>query len=137
MMDKPAQLIIDDECTLCRVSASWLVRADALRRASIVGARSLDDEALRTLGLTRAQLTDAAWLVDAQGVTRGADAVLRVLATRGRWSRSFGRVLALPPLRSLAHRTYHVVARHRRSLSRPLNQVLKIARTLRAKKALR
>ena len=130
--DRP-QLIIDDQCALCRVTASWLVRPSSTSRLSIVGAGTLDVEALRTLGLTRAQLADAAWLVDADGASSGVDGIIRVLATKGRASRMFGRVVSLPPLLLVARRSYRFVARHRESFSRTINGVSITTRALRAK----
>ena len=88
-----------------------------------MGARSLDVAALGRLGLTRAQLEDAVWLVDESGATSGADAVLRVLASKGRASRALGRVLSWTPMLVVAHRSYRFVARHRRSISRVIGAV--------------
>ena len=132
MCDRP-QMIIDDQCALCRMTASWLVRTSSTSQLSIVSAGTLDDEALRTLGLTRTQLADAAWLVDDDGASSGADAIVRVLATKGRASRMLGRAVSLPPLLFMARRSYRFVARHRGSFSRAIDGVSMTTRALRAK----
>ena len=103
-------LIFDGDCGFCRRSLGWARRLGG--RFEAVPAAALDPA---TLGLTRQQLTEAAWFVDEdEQLHRGHEAVARVLMT-SRWLpvRLAGRLVGSRVMAPLASRAYAWVADHR------------------------
>jgi predicted DCC family thiol-disulfide oxidoreductase YuxK len=111
-------LVFDGECRLCVAGSTWVARRwSGPGRA--VASQELDRAALARLGLSAAQVADAAWWVDEHGATwQGHQAIARSLVAGGGWRRTVGRALLVPPLRWLAATVYPVVARNRRRLGR-------------------
>ena len=103
-------LIYDGDCGFCRRSLGWARRLGG--RFEAVPAGSVDPVAL---GLTRQQLTEAAWFVDDDGrLHRGHEAIARVLTTSRWWPvRLAGRLVGSRVLAPLASRAYAWVADHR------------------------
>lgn len=103
-------LIYDGDCGFCRRSLGW-GRSLGCRFEAVPAAES--DPA--SLGLTREELTDAAWWIAPDGsLHRGHRAVARVLET-SRWLpvRVAGRLVRSRLVGPLAARGYAWVAAHR------------------------
>lgn len=115
-MARSAVLLYDGHCRFCTAGARRLVR---WARPGAVELASFQDPGVleRFPDLTRDQCMGAMHLVECDGrVLRGAEAVVRVLLTRG-WLLAWTRLYYVPGLRWLADRTYQWVARNRYRLA--------------------
>lgn len=110
-------LIHDGDCAFCTRSARWIEARWRPGTARSVASQHLDDAALATYGLTRADVTAAAWWIASDGTTsRGDRAIGAALRAAPGWPNRLGRALALPGIRSLAPIGYALVARNRHRL---------------------
>lgn len=107
------RLVFDADCGFCTASAGW-IGARLPAEIEVSGWQTLD---LASLNLTEAQVSSAAYWLDAHGrAHRGHLAVARALAaTSGPW-RPVGLLLLVPPIRWLAAVGYRIVARFRHRL---------------------
>ena len=109
-------LVYDGECSFCRAVASWI----ACRwngRAVAVAWQRLDSAQLAGLGLTQADVRQAAWWIDAAGRrSRSHLAIARALRSARGWPALAGLILLVPPLRWLAALSYPMIARWRHRL---------------------
>jgi predicted DCC family thiol-disulfide oxidoreductase YuxK len=105
-------LVFDGDCGFCTWSADWIRRR--LPAGAVVAPWQLLD--LAAHGLTEADVTTAAYWIDADGRHRGADGIARALEAAGRGWRMVGRLAGRPPLVWLARGMYTVVARNRHRL---------------------
>lgn len=108
-------LVFDGDCGFCTRSAEWVrCRLPAGSGASVEPWQRLD---LDTLGLTQAEVTDAAWWVELDGRrSRGHLAIAASLRTIGGAWGVVGRALTWPVVSSIAAVAYAVVARYRHKL---------------------
>lgn len=82
-----------------------------------VAAQQIDDARLTQLGLTRADLTTAAYWIDANDRPfRGAVGIGRALTHARQPWRAVGYVLCAPPVRWIAQLVYPIVVRYRHRL---------------------
>jgi predicted DCC family thiol-disulfide oxidoreductase YuxK len=104
-------LIFDGACGFCTMVARWAERR-LPPGARAVPWQRVEDPA--RFGLTRDQLSEAAWWIDGRGRPhRGHRAMAHTLrAFGGAWSAT-GELMELPPLSWLAAAVYEVVARSR------------------------
>lgn len=110
-------LIYDGDCGFCTRSARWIAERWRPGTARIVTSQSLDDTTLTEHGLTRADVTDAAWWVGADGAAeRGDRAIAAALRGAPGWPNTLGRAITMPGLRALAPVGYALVARFRHRL---------------------
>ena len=110
-------LIHDGDCAFCTRSARWIAARWRPGTARSVASQSLDDATLARLGLTRADVTEAAWWVAADGSThRGDRAIASALCAAPGWTNRLGRALSLPGIRALAPTGYALVAANRHRL---------------------
>lgn len=108
-VDSLPVLIYDGDCGFCTQVARWGQQRFELEH--IAPWQTLD---LTNYGLTPEQCNAAVQWVAADGsVSSGGSAVAQVLGEGGRLSRTAGRALRLPILRSLNDFAYHVVAKNR------------------------
>ncbi|MBM3674360.1 MAG: DUF393 domain-containing protein [Actinobacteria bacterium] len=115
MPDRPRLpvLVYDGDCGFCTRSARWISHRWA-DPAAIVAWQELGADGLRELGLSEAQVTDAAWWVGADGhPRRGHRAIAAAMAHATGWARIAGRLLAAPPLSWLGTVVYPLIARYR------------------------
>lgn len=118
-MSEPADLLaFDGDCAFCTVCADIARRRVAGGAYRVVPWQHLD---LSALGLTRAQVIEAAWFLEARGSgrwhrSRGHLAIAAAL-THGRpaW-RPLGRLIGAAPLHRPADALYRLVARNRHRL---------------------
>jgi predicted DCC family thiol-disulfide oxidoreductase YuxK len=106
----PGTLVYDADCGFCTTSADWLSRHG---HCDVVPWQRLD---LATERLTEAEVTSAAYWLDAGEKRRGARAIAAALRTCGPAYRLLGRLIDLPPARPLAAFGYGLVARYRYKL---------------------
>lgn len=110
-------LIHDGDCAFCTRAARWIERRWRPGTARSVASQSLDDDTLAGYGLTRTDVTEAAWWVAADGTTsRGDRAIAAALCAAPGWTNRLGRALSLPGLRALAPTGYALVAANRQWL---------------------
>ena len=110
-------LVYDGGCGFCTASARRLAAAWRSTPARAVAWQELGDDGLARLGLTIADVQDAAWWVDESGhLSRGYAAVARSLVAAGGWRAWMGRALLVPPVSWGAAVTYRAVARRRHRL---------------------
>jgi predicted DCC family thiol-disulfide oxidoreductase YuxK len=106
-------LVYDGDCGFCTRSASWIAR----RLPPGCRAQPWQALDLGALGLTEAEVTTAAYWVEAEGrLRRGSDAVAAALVAAGGGWRLVGLVLRVPPVSWLARGVYRVVAGNRHRL---------------------
>ncbi len=106
-------LVYDGDCGFCTTSAHW-IEARLPSSVAVVPWQSCD---LDELGLTEADVTTAAYWVDADGRThRGHRAIGRSLMAAGGFWGVLGRLLITPPISWLAIPGYALVARYRHKL---------------------
>lgn len=111
------ELIYDGDCGFCTRCARWIEGRWAPGAARAVAAATRTDGELRAVGLTRVDVEDAAWWIDADGTAhRGERAIAAALGESRGWPRWAGRALTRVPLRWLAPIAYRTVARHRHRL---------------------
>ena len=107
-------LVYDGDCGFCTTSARWIERRlpDAVE---VVPWQFLDD--LPAAGLTRADVTTAAWWIAPDGTRLGGHLAIgaALRATGGMWSLAGSAILA-PPLRWFGGPVYALVARYRHRL---------------------
>ncbi len=106
-------LVFDGDCGFCTSSARW-IDARLPEGVPVEPWQSLD---LGELGLTEADVTTAAYWVDASGKAhRGHMAIGHSLMTAGGLWGIIGRVIITPPISWLAKAGYAVVAKYRYKL---------------------
>ena len=106
-------LIYDGDCGFCTVTAHWAEE----RLGSMAPVTPWQSLQLDAYGLTEAEVTTAAYWVDADGGTRrGHLAVGRALEAIGGAWRPLGWLLQHPPVSWLARPGYWLVARYRYKL---------------------
>ncbi len=102
--------MFDGDCGFCTSSARW-VEARLPSDARVEPWQRLD---LEELGLTEAQVTESAWLIDDDGrAHRGHAAIGRALTSVGGVWGTVGRLIIVPPTSWLAGVVYSLVARYR------------------------
>ncbi|HVC70870.1 MAG TPA: DUF393 domain-containing protein [Acidimicrobiales bacterium] len=112
--DTPAVLVYDGDCGFCTTSAAWM--AARWKDPTTIEVRpwqQLGEVGLERLGLTVDDVSRAAWWVKDGRTSGGHLAVARALMAAGGGWGLVGRVLLVPPVRSLAGVGYRVVARNR------------------------
>ena len=110
-------LVYDGNCGFCTASARRLAAAWRVPSPRAVAWQELGDGELARLGLTVADVEDAAWWVDENGrLSRGHAAVAHSLIAAGGWRRMVGRALLVPPVSWGAAVSYGAVARRRHRL---------------------
>jgi predicted DCC family thiol-disulfide oxidoreductase YuxK len=108
-----ALLVYDGDCSFCRACARWIgSRWNGAEDA--VAWQRLDPDRLEGLGLTIAEVRQAAWWIDvAGGRSRGHAAIAHALRSAPGWPSIAGRILLVPPFRWLAAGAYPLIARWR------------------------
>jgi predicted DCC family thiol-disulfide oxidoreductase YuxK len=108
-----AVLLFDGDCGFCTTAARWAGKG--FRHGERAEAwQLLGDQGLEALGLSRLDVTQAAWWVDANGHReRGHRAVGRALQAGGGWRRGAGRIVLTVPTSWLAAGVYRLVVRWR------------------------
>ncbi|MGH9057845.1 MAG: thiol-disulfide oxidoreductase DCC family protein [Acidimicrobiales bacterium] len=111
-------LIFDGDCGFCTSSAQFVARRWRARPApAAVPWQHLDGDEMRALGLTEAQVQEAAFWVDTRGrASSGYEAVARALMATGGWRRLAGEAILHTPLSWLARPGYRLVSRYRHLL---------------------
>ena len=106
-------LVFDGDCGFCTASARWVeARTGAAMRVEPWQVLDLDE-----LGLTEADVTAAAWLIEPDGTRRrGHEAIGGSLRRAGGPWRLIGSLLLIPPVSWLARPVYALVARNRHRL---------------------
>lgn len=110
-------LVFDGDCRFCTTVVTEAMARLRRTPALVIPSQRLDDAALARLGLTRADVTEAAWLVTRRRRFRGhrsASALLRMQPQLG--CRILGALIALPPLDGLGALGYAWVSRNRHRL---------------------
>lgn len=106
-------LIFDGDCGFCTTSARW-IQARLPAGTPVEPWQSLD---LDALGLTEADVTTAAYWVDASGALhRGHLAIGRSLIAAGGFWAVLGRLTITPPISWIAKPVYALIARYRHRL---------------------
>jgi predicted DCC family thiol-disulfide oxidoreductase YuxK len=105
-------LVYDGECEFCRRLARWVEQRD--RRGRITARPNQEPGLIETLGLTREEVTRAAWAVEPGGARfEGAAAINRGLKELGGGWAAFASLYGVAPIRWLEDRYYGRVARRR------------------------
>lgn len=105
-------LVYDADCGFCVRSLGWARRLGAECDAVPWQEADLDD-----LGLSEAEVADAAWFVTATERFRGHEAIAQTLrSSRHLLVRVLGRLVGARALRPVAGRAYAWVAAHRSRL---------------------
>lgn len=103
-------LVYDGDCGFCTWSARWA----GTRLPADAQVRPWQSLELDELGLTRDEVTEAAWWFDDQGRKhRGSRAAARALSASPTGWRILGWLLRVPPVSWLAIPIYALVARFR------------------------
>lgn len=106
-------MIFDGDCGFCTTSARW-IEARLPADVDVAPWQSLD---LDALGLTEADVTTAAYWVDADGGThRGHSGIGRSLMAAGGIWKAVGMLIVYPPVTWLAKPAYALVAKYRYKL---------------------
>ena len=114
--DAPPLLIYDGDCAFCTACARWLA-AHWQRSARAVAWQGLGARELDRLGLSAADVEQAAWWLDEHGRRfRSHLAIGHALAAARGWRSVCGRLLLAPPFRWLAAGVYLLVVRWRHRL---------------------
>ena len=112
MADGRVTLVYDGECEFCTRLARWVERQDRRGRVSVRA--NQEAGAIESLGLTRAEVDRAAWVVEPGGRKfEGAAAINRVLRELGGVWSVLGFLYLVPPVRWVEDRYYRRVARRR------------------------
>ncbi len=107
-------LVWDGDCSFCERWASR-IRSPRTGRPETVAWQRLGSDALARVGLTEAEVTTAAYWIDAEGRPfRGHRAVAKALIDAGGGRAWWGRAIELPGMSSVAGALYRFVAAHRR-----------------------
>jgi len=105
-------LVYDGECEFCTRLAGWVERRDRRERISV--RPNQEPGLVEGLGLTRADVDRASWVVEPGGRRfEGAAAINRTLRELGGIWRVLSALYAVPPVRWLEDRYYSRVARRR------------------------
>lgn len=102
----------DGDCGFCTSSARW-IEARLPASVPVEPWQSLD---LDEVGLTKDEVTTAAYWVDHTGAHRGHRAIGRSLIAAGGAWKVVGWILILPPVSFLARAGYALVAKYRYKL---------------------
>src|SRR5690349_18860373 len=109
-LDRPL-LLYDGDCAFCTGWATWIA-ANADQSVQTKAWQSLDPDELQALGLTVDDAASSARWIDEQGRrSRAHLAIARALAAGHGAPAAVGRLLLLPPFRSVAAAGYPLVAR--------------------------
>lgn len=109
-------LIYDGWCGLCTRTADWVRSHDPRRRVAILPNQT--PGLCERAGLTRAQVDEAAWVIDRRGRRyAGAAALNRTLEELGGW-RTLSALYRLPGLHQLEDTVYRWFAANRGRFSR-------------------
>ena len=112
MGDGRVTLVYDGECAFCTRMARWVERRD--RRGSVSVRANQEAGVIESLGLTRAEVDRAAWVVEPAGRKfEGAAAINRVLRELGGVSSVLGSLYLVPPVGWVEALYYRRVARRR------------------------
>jgi predicted DCC family thiol-disulfide oxidoreductase YuxK len=105
-------LLYDGECDFCMRMAGWVRRRDARGRVDV---RANQEAGLiERVGLTRAEVDRASWVVDGRGAKfEGAAGINRVLRELGGGWALAGALYRLPPIGWVEDRYYARVAKKR------------------------
>jgi len=110
---RASTFIFDGDCGFCTSSAHWLQKQFRHGERAEAG-QLLDNRVLESLGLTRTDVEQAAWWVDAKGnLARGHRAIGKALQVGGAHRRVAGWLTLTPPTSWLAAGLYDVVVRWR------------------------
>jgi predicted DCC family thiol-disulfide oxidoreductase YuxK len=110
------QLIYDGDCGFCTRTALGIAR-HWRRPAQAVPWQRLGKTGLAEVGLTVADVRQAAWWIDPEGRRfRGHEAVACALRAAGGWREVLGRIVLVPPASWAAAAVYRAVARLRHRL---------------------
>jgi len=109
-------LIFDGDCGFCTTAARWAQRG--FRRGERAEPwQSVGTQVLDSFGLTRHDVEQAAWWVDAdRRRQRGHRAIGRALQAGGGWRRAAGWLVLTPPTSWLGAGIYRLVVRWRHRL---------------------
>ena len=109
-----AVLVFDGDCGFCSAAAEWIAaRWKSPRTADVVPWQRLGEEGLHRLGLTRSDVTRAAWWVAGDKRSGGHLAVARALVAAGGGWGAVGRLMLVPPVRWAGAICYRLVAHYR------------------------
>jgi predicted DCC family thiol-disulfide oxidoreductase YuxK len=107
-------LVYDGDCGFCTRCAEW-IRPRIPQGHDVVAWQELPD--LEALGLTAADVARASYWIDADGRPHGGErGVAMALNEIGGFWTVVGRMLLLPPIRTLAAPLYGLIARYRHRL---------------------
>jgi len=106
-------LVYDGECEFCGRLAGWFQRQD--RRGRVVVRPNQEPGLISSLGLTRAEVDRASWVVEPGGRRfEGAAGISRVLRELGGGWSVLGSLYLVPPVGWVEDRYYQRVARRRK-----------------------
>lgn len=105
-------LLYDGDCGFCTAAARRM-RSLGRGRYAVIPWQQAD---LASLGITPGEAASAIQWADGARVRTGAEAFSAALVRAGGLWRVAGRTLALPGVRGIARRTYHLVSRNRHRL---------------------
>ena len=114
---KSTVLVFAGDCAFCTTVVDAAMDALARTPDRVVPSQWLSDAELADLGLTRDDVTDAAWIVTGRRRFRGhrtASALLRMQPALG--ARVLGAVLALPPFDGIGALAYRWISANRHRL---------------------
>ena len=111
-----ALLLFDGDCGFCTTVAHWAQKSFRHGEKAVAW-QHLGSQALDELGLTVADVEQAAWWVGADGgLARGHRAVGRALQAGGGWRQATSVLILTPPTSWAAAGVYKLVARWRSRL---------------------
>lgn len=116
MAARPAVLIYDGDCPVCRRAAAW-VETRARDGVFEYLACQSPERAARFPGMAESACLEAMQLVLPDGTVYSGDAALPLILERLRGWRWLARLLRLPGLRRVSPAVYRFVARHRYAIS--------------------
>jgi predicted DCC family thiol-disulfide oxidoreductase YuxK len=116
-------VLYDGTCGFCRWSVQKL-RARFDLTGQLVPSQSFD---IASVGLTREQVEQAAWVVSQNGVVSGADAGAVWLSTGNRQARVISRIMTARPVRPVARIAYRVVAHNRHRIPGPWERTCSVS----------
>jgi predicted DCC family thiol-disulfide oxidoreductase YuxK len=115
IMTEQALLIYDGDCGFCTTSAAWIGRRWR-QPCSAVAWQELGEDGLAKLGLTVADVTNAAWFAEGDVLLRAERAVAAALKHASPGWAALGRLIHARPTRWVAALGYRVVSRYRHLL---------------------
>ena len=116
-VDVQAVLIYDGGCAFCTRCAQFAEQRWTPGMARAVASQTLDDAALKALGLDREKVNTAAWWIEGQERVSAERAIAGALQSCGRGWRLLGWIITAWPTHWLARLGYLLVARNRHRLS--------------------